>query len=695
MADIKLLYGTKTNFDTASTKPTNVLGSLYLATVDTNRSYLYFGNGTNFLNIVPELLTVPNGGTGRTTLTSGCALIGNGDNEVNLRSITDNQTITYISASDNLITANTLANWNGSYDNTGNSSIQYLGTISKGVWSASTVDVSHGGTGIGLAENGFTLNGILYGNGLDPLQVTAAGTDGQIFSTDDGIPKFLTPTVSWSPATSDTTGPLVEFKLSGQNYTSPIPAASGETNATAAGIVTKGTQSFAGTKTFMGAVLTSNIYPRTNNEYTSGTSNSVWKTVYGVDYDVRDTNKVQVGRFASTTTGTASDTGVTSLYIGNNSASGAIGNSQGYIYIYSSSTGYTRFNRESGSSNYNVVIPNVAGNMLVSNTAVTNPTSETTYYLPFYITNYKKVSMNDGIRLISKQGTAAANGYSLLVLGNATAGGTAANKYGGIRMYSTTSAYNDIVAHPSTSTATIRLPAITKGAELIYHDMDTSIGSSDQAVYIGTDGKPAVVTTMAVSYGGTGRNTFTTNGVLYGNGIDGINITSAGNQGTILSPDSANVPSFATPTWTWTDGTSNGPTLTLTLQSKGWTTPAVPAASATTSGVVTTSSSTQTFAGPKTFSGITKVSNNTTSNSTTTGAFVVTGGVGIGGSLYANAISSTTSLSAGTSLTVGGAATIGGDLTVNGGEIYLGTTNEHCAIAYDADSNTLTISFPG
>jgi len=77
----------------------------------------------------------------------------------------------------------------------------------------------------------------------------------------------------------------------------------------------------------MGAVLTSNIYPRTNNEYTSGTSNSVWKTVYGVDYDVRDTNKVQVGRFASTTTGTASDTGVTSLYIGNNSASGAIGNS--------------------------------------------------------------------------------------------------------------------------------------------------------------------------------------------------------------------------------------------------------------------------------------------------------------------------------------------------------------------------------
>jgi len=66
-----------------------------------------------------------------------------------------------------------------------------------------------------------------------------------------------------------------------------------------------------------------------------------------------------------------------------------------------------------------------------------------------------------------------------LVLGNATAGGTAANKYGGIRMYSTTSAYNDIVAHPSTSTATIRLPAITKGAELIYHDMDTSIGSSD------------------------------------------------------------------------------------------------------------------------------------------------------------------------------------------------------------------------
>ena len=685
MADIKLLYGTKDNFDASATKPTNVLGSLYLATVDTGRSYLYFGNGTYFLNIVPELLTVSNGGTGRTTLTSGQALIGNGTNQVNFRAITNNETLTYISASDNLVTANTLKNWNGAYDNNGNSSIQCLGTISKGTWAGSVIAVSYGGTG----KNTFTVNGVLYGNGTNAIQVTAAGTDGEIFTNANGVPKFLPPTVSWAAASSATTGPSVEFKLSGQNYTSAMPVASEE----ASGAMTYGDQSFAGVKTFTGATKTSNIYPREHNAYTLGTISYVWKAAYSSNYDVRATNNIQVGRFASTTTGTASDTGVTSLFIGNNTASGTAGNSRGYIYIYSNKTGYSKFEKENDSTDTSTVtIPNVSGNMLISNTSATNPNSETTYNIPFYITDYKKVSSNNGIRLVSLQGTAATNGYSILVLGNSTAGGTAGNKYGGIRLYSTTSTYNDIIGNPQTSTASIRLPAITKSSEFIYHEVDTSIGSTSQAVYIGTDGKPAPVTTMEVSYGGTGKNSFTANGVLYGNGTSGINVTAAGSQGQILSPNSSGVPSFASPTWTWTGGTTEGPTLTLTLQSKAWETPVIPAASATTSGIITTGA--QTLAGNKTFTGITKVSNSTASSSKTTGAFVVTGGVGIGGSLYANAIESTTSLIAGTSLTVGGSGTIGGDLTVNGGEIYLGTTSEHCTMSYDTSTDTLTISFP-
>ena len=66
------------------------------------------------------------GGTGRNTLTSGSALIGNGTSAVNFRAITNNTSATYITANDNLITANTLKFWKGSYDSSNNSNIEYV-----------------------------------------------------------------------------------------------------------------------------------------------------------------------------------------------------------------------------------------------------------------------------------------------------------------------------------------------------------------------------------------------------------------------------------------------------------------------------------------------------------------------------------------------------------------------------------------
>lgn len=50
--------------------------------------------------------------------------------------------------------------------------------------------------------------------------------------------------------------------------------------------------------------------------------------------------------------------------------------------------------------------------------------------------------------------------------------------------------------------------------------------------------------TLLVSYGGTGRNTFTTNGVLYGNGTDGLLVTSGGSEGNVLQVNSSGVPQF-------------------------------------------------------------------------------------------------------------------------------------------------------
>jgi hypothetical protein len=63
-----------------------------------------------------------------------------------------------------------------------------VGTITVGTWNGDTVNVAYGGTGITSA----TLNGVLFGGGgSNPLQVTAAGTEGQVLTASgSGVPQF-------------------------------------------------------------------------------------------------------------------------------------------------------------------------------------------------------------------------------------------------------------------------------------------------------------------------------------------------------------------------------------------------------------------------------------------------------------------------------------------------------------------------
>jgi hypothetical protein len=61
-----------------------------------------------------------------------------------------------------------------------------LGTVTVGTWNANTITVPYGGTGV----TSFTENGILYGNTTGDIKVTAAGTDGQVLQSDQGVPKF-------------------------------------------------------------------------------------------------------------------------------------------------------------------------------------------------------------------------------------------------------------------------------------------------------------------------------------------------------------------------------------------------------------------------------------------------------------------------------------------------------------------------
>lgn len=75
--------------------------------------------------------------------------------------------------------ANAYAALVGGAANTNAANASYLST--------GTVVVARGGTGVGS----FTANGVIFGNGTDALQVTAAGTEGQVLqATAAGVPSF-------------------------------------------------------------------------------------------------------------------------------------------------------------------------------------------------------------------------------------------------------------------------------------------------------------------------------------------------------------------------------------------------------------------------------------------------------------------------------------------------------------------------
>lgn len=95
---------------------------------------------------------------------------------------------------------------------------------------------------------------------------------------------------------------------------------------------------------------------------------------------------------------------------------------------------------------------------------LTNPTDTngTTYAIPFHTdvsSSNKSLRNNDGLRYQVFQGTTSAVGWGILVLGNTTASGTAGNKQGYLRLYSSNSSYGQITQANTTSAINHVLPA--------------------------------------------------------------------------------------------------------------------------------------------------------------------------------------------------------------------------------------------
>lgn len=124
---------------------------------------------------------------------------------------------------------------------------------------------------------------------------------------------------------------------------------------------------------------------------------------------------------------------------------------------------------------------NSATNATNTGTTNTNPTSGTWYY-PTWVTGTSgnlPHRVNNGYQYYTLEGTTSAAGRAILQLGNATATGTAGNKYGEVRIYNQNKGYTTILGTSSASNFTITLPAASGTVALTSHTHSVATTSAN------------------------------------------------------------------------------------------------------------------------------------------------------------------------------------------------------------------------
>lgn len=173
---------------------------------------------------------------------------------------------------------------------------------------------------------------------------------------------------------------------------------------------------FTGEKTFNG-----NLLPGQSNEYNLGLENNYWNNIYTRGIAILGGDSTNAGSLYTLNTSEGDTSVATQLTLGNSIASGNSENRYGIIQLYGQNSGcvfITADNSITNSNNINVVFPNESGNITISEQEKINPSIETSYKIPFYTNNYKKLGLNDGLVYNNKSKTTTENGFARLILGD-------------------------------------------------------------------------------------------------------------------------------------------------------------------------------------------------------------------------------------------------------------------------------------
>lgn len=465
MADnLKIKIGTLSKYNSISSKEA---GTIYFATDTDNRAYIYL----NGYNIVPKSLDLRNGGLGADFSASGV-----------------NQYAIYMRGT-------------GDYDSTYVNPAQgafYTTTVNNIVQKPQfgTLPVAVGGTG----KTSFTSGAILYGAGTGAINTLAAGTKGYILVSTGSAPKYTKPEMKWTDGT--TNGPKFSFLFDGNEFIEDsyvIPAARKSGSTYYSGVITTGSQSMTGEKTWNSTTYTANVYPITTRQYSLGywnntSDNKIWSNVLSRGFQIFDTNSYEAGNLRAEYPGTTTNNGYTTLTLGNNIKQGVAGNSRGILRLYGPDTGKASFEYSTHSTDsvYDIPCPGVTTFVTPSRQSDYNTTTKTGYKIPFYVNTGNTMSLgyNDGLQIQAANGTTSTTpGVTGLILGNSTAKGTAGNKQGMLYLYGDNSGYTIVQPNKSNSTTNYILSLPVGNGELVYHAEDNAQGGSGRMIQISAEGK--------------------------------------------------------------------------------------------------------------------------------------------------------------------------------------------------------------